>query len=92
MKEILKLLELGIIYPIFDSEQVSSMHVLPKKTGIMLVQNEKNKLMPMRLQNSWKMCIDFRKLNAVTRNDHFPLPFINEMLESLAGKCFFLFS
>ena len=45
----------------------------------------------MRLQNSWRMCIDFRKLYATTKKDHFPLPFIDEMLERLAGKCFFCF-
>ena len=37
------------------------------------------------------MCIDFRKLNANTRKDHFPIPFIDEMLERLAGKSFFYF-
>ena len=91
MKEILKLLELGIIFPISDSQWVSPVHVVPKKTGITLVKNEKNELVPMRLQNGWRMCIDFRKLNAATRKDHFPLPFIDEMLERLAGKCFFCF-
>ena len=30
------------------------------------------------------MCIDYRKLNKVARKDHFPLPFIDEMLERLA--------
>ncbi|XP_027157814.1 uncharacterized protein LOC113759438 [Coffea eugenioides] len=84
MKEILKLLELGIIFPISDGQWVSPVHVVPKKTGITLVKNEKNELVPMRLQNGWKMCIDFRKLNAATRKDHFPLPFIDEMLERLA--------
>nr|XP_027122274.1 uncharacterized protein LOC113739242 [Coffea arabica] len=71
MKEILKLLELGLIFPISDSEWVSLVHVVPKKTGITLVRNEKNELVPMRLQNGWRMCIDFRKLNAATRKDHF---------------------
>ena len=71
-KEILKLLELGIIFPISDSEWASPVHVLPKKIEITLVRNEKNELVPMRLQNGWRMCIDFRKLNATTRKDHFP--------------------
>ncbi|XP_071921856.1 uncharacterized protein [Coffea arabica] len=84
MKEILKLLELGIIFPISDSQWVSPVHVVPKKTGITLVKNEKNELVPMRLQNGWRMCIDFRKLNTATRKNHFPLPFIDEMLERLA--------
>nr|XP_027101748.1 uncharacterized protein LOC113722694 [Coffea arabica] len=66
------------------TQWVSPVHVVPKKTGITLVKNEKNELVPMRLQNGWRMCIDFRKLNAATRKDHFPLPFIDEMLERLA--------
>ncbi|XP_027155977.1 uncharacterized protein LOC113756537 [Coffea eugenioides] len=84
MKEILKLLELGIIFPISDSQWVNPVHVVPKKTGITLVKIEKNELVPRRLQNGWRMCIDFRKLNAATRKDHFPLSFIDEILERLA--------
>ena len=91
MKEILKLLDAGIIYPISDSEWVSPIHVVPKKTGITMVRNLNNELVPMRVQNGWRMCIDFRKLNQVTRKDHFPLPFIDQMLERLAGKSFFYF-
>jgi hypothetical protein len=37
------------------------------------------------------MCIDYRKLNAATKKDHFPLPFIDEMLERLAKHSFFYF-
>jgi hypothetical protein len=37
------------------------------------------------------MCIDYRKLNKVTKKDHFPLPFIDEMLERLANHSFFYF-
>jgi len=48
-------------------------------------------LVPMRVQNGWRMCINFRKLNVTTRKDHFPILFINEMLEILAGKSFFYF-
>ena len=91
MKEILKLLDLGIIYAISDSEWVSPVHVVPKKSGFQLIKNEMNELVPMRLQTGWRMCIDFRKLNAATRKDHFPLPFIDQMLERLAGKAYFCF-
>jgi hypothetical protein len=37
------------------------------------------------------MCIDYRKLNKATKKDHFPLPFIGEMLEWLANHSFFCF-
>nr|XP_027081097.1 carboxylesterase 1-like [Coffea arabica] len=57
-----------------------------------LVRNEKNELVPMRLQNGWRMYIDFKKLNAVTRKYHFSLLFIDEMLERLAGSKVTVFS
>ena len=37
------------------------------------------------------MCIDYRKLNASTRKDHFPLPFVDQMLERVAGHEFYYF-
>jgi hypothetical protein len=56
-----------------------------------VVKNEKNKLIPQRTVTRWRMCIDYRKLNKATRKDHFPLPFIDEMLERLANHSFFCF-
>ncbi|XP_023760500.2 uncharacterized protein LOC111908946 [Lactuca sativa] len=85
-KEILKLLDAGMIYPISDSKWVSPVQVVPKKTGITVVENNKVMMVPTRVQNGWRVCIDYRKLNASTRKDHFPLPFIDHMLERLAGK------
>ncbi|KAL1559047.1 hypothetical protein AAHA92_09435 [Salvia divinorum] len=81
MKEILKLLSLGIIYSVPDSEWVSPVHMVPKKSGIQVVTNDKNELVPTRLVTGWRMCIDYRKFNTATRKDHFPLPFIDQMLE-----------
>ena len=86
LKEVLKLVALGIIYLVPDSEWVSPVHMVPKKSGIQVVKNEKNELVPKRLVTGWRMCIDYRKLNAPMRKDHFPLPFIDQMLERLAGK------
>ena len=83
-KEILKLLDTGIIFPISDSKWVSPIHVVPKKGGMTVVTNENNELIPTRTVTGWRMCIDYRKLNMASRKDHFPLPFIDQMLERLA--------
>ena len=56
-----------------------------------VVPNDKNELIAQRLLSGWRMCIDYRKLNKATRKDHFPLPFIDEMLERLANHSFFCF-
>ncbi|KAI3516249.1 hypothetical protein L1887_15160 [Cichorium endivia] len=85
-KEIMKLLNAGMIYPISDSKWVSPVQVVPKKDGVTIVENEDGDLVPTRVQNGWRVCIDYRKLNAATRKDHFPLSFIDQMLERLAGK------
>ena len=88
-KEVLKLLEAGIIYQISDSEWVSPVHVVPKKGGITVLKNEKGEHVAKRTEGGWRMCIDYRKLNKATRKDHFPLPFIDQMLERLARhSCF----
>ena len=76
-KEILKLLDNEIIYPISDSPWVSPIQVVPKKSEVTVIQNEANKLVLTRVQTGWRVCIDYRKLNAATRKDHFPLPFID---------------
>ncbi|KAL4282299.1 hypothetical protein GQ457_03G019160 [Hibiscus cannabinus] len=85
-KEILKWLDAGIIYPISDSEWVSPVQCVPKKGGITVISNEKNELIPTRTVTGWRVCVDYRKLNKATQEDHFPLPFIDQMLDQLAGK------
>ncbi|KAM1331935.1 hypothetical protein ACFX2I_044371 [Malus domestica] len=80
-KEIIKLLDCGVIYPISDSRWVSPVQCVPKKSGVTVVTNAKNELMPTRIQTGWRVCIDYRKLNATTRKDHFPFAFIDQMLE-----------
>lgn len=67
-KEILKLLKVGIIYPISYSKWVSSVHVIPKKGGMIVIKNENNELIPTKAMTGWRMCIDYRK---------FSLPFID---------------
>ncbi|CAM8940712.1 unnamed protein product [Rhodiola kirilowii] len=90
-KEIQKLLDADVIYPISDSRWVSPVHVVPKTTGITVEEDAEGKMVTTRVKNGWWMCIDYRKLNAVTRKDHFPLPFIDQMLDRLAGKPHFCF-
>ena len=90
-KEILKLLEAGIIYPVADSQWVSPIHCVPKKGGITVVPNDKNELIPQRIVTGYRMVIDFRKLNKATRKDHYPLPFIDKILERLSKHTHFCF-
>lgn len=90
-KEVLKLLEVGIIYPISDNKWVSSVQVVPKKSGLAIVKNEQNELIPTRIASGWCMCIDYRKLNAATRKDHFPLPFLDQVLDKSFRSCLLLF-
>ncbi|XP_062088504.1 uncharacterized protein LOC133795068 [Humulus lupulus] len=56
-KEILKLLSVGIIYPISDSQWVSPVQVVPKKSGITVVKNDENELVPKRMQTGWQIVI-----------------------------------
>ncbi|XP_071939675.1 uncharacterized protein [Coffea arabica] len=90
-KEILKLLDVGIIFAISDSPWVSPVQVVPKKAGVTVESNQEGELVPIRKPTGWRQCIDYRKLNAVTKKDHFPLPFIDQMVERLACRAYYCF-
>nr|GEY02482.1 reverse transcriptase domain-containing protein [Tanacetum cinerariifolium] len=90
-KEVEKLLDAGLIYPISDSPWVSPVHCVPKKRGMTVIKNDENKLVPIRLVTGWRVCIDYRKLSEATRKDHFPLPFMDQMLERLVGNEYYCF-
>nr|GEU40759.1 reverse transcriptase domain-containing protein [Tanacetum cinerariifolium] len=90
-KEVEKLLDAGLVYPISDSPWVSPIHCVPKKGGFTVVKNEENELIPTRLVTGWRVCIDYRKLNEATCKDHFHLPFMDQMLERLEENEYYCF-
>lgn len=90
-KEVIKLLDVGLIYPVSDILWVSPVHMEPKKGGTTVIKNDKNELILTRTIRGWRVCIDYRRLNISTRKDHFPLPFIDQMLERLAGHDYYCF-
>ena len=90
-KEVLKWLNVGFIYAISDSPWVSPVYVVPKKGRFTVIKNEKNELILIRTVTGWRVCIDYRKLNTATRKDHYPLPFIDQMLDKLVGNPHFCF-
>ena len=90
-EEILKWLNAQIIYPISDSQWVSLVHIVPKKAGVRVTTNEKGEEIETRLLTKWSVCIDYTKLNSATKKDHFPLPFIDQILDRLAGLSYLCF-
>ena len=90
-KEVLKWLNAGFIYEISYSPWVSPVHAVLKKGGFTMIRNERNGSIPTRTVTRWRVCIDYRKLNIATRKDHSPLPFIDKMLDRLAGQPHFCF-
>ncbi|GKD89247.1 reverse transcriptase domain-containing protein [Tanacetum coccineum] len=71
--------------------KVSPVHCVPKKGDIIVIENDDNELIPTRLVTGWRVCIDYQKLNDATRKDHFPLPFMDQMLERLTGNEYYCF-
>nr|GFB30187.1 DNA-directed DNA polymerase [Tanacetum cinerariifolium] len=90
-KEVEKLLDAGLIYPISDSPWVSPIHCVQKKGGMTVIKNDENELVPTRLVTGGRVWIDYRKLNEATRKGHFPLPFMDRMLERQAGNEYYCF-
>jgi hypothetical protein len=91
-KEVIKLLDAGIINLVPHSEWVSPIHCVPKKGGLTVVKNEKNELIPQSTVTGWRISIDYRKLNKVMKKDHFPLPFIDENAREISKPRLFLLS
>lgn len=90
-KDITKWLDTGILYLIFDNVWVGPIQRVLKKDGMTVIENEQNKFIPIRTIIGWRICMDYRNLNKVIRKDHFPFPFIDQMLDRLVGKEFYYF-
>ena len=56
-----------------------------------MTTNDQNELIQTRKVTGWRVCIDYRQLNDATRKNHFPLPFIDQMIEKLFGHDFYYF-
>ena len=90
--EILKLLDVGITYPISYDKWISLMQVVLKKFGVTIVKkNANNELVPIKLVIGWQMCLDNKKLRAPIRKYHSLLPFTNQILERVDGNEFYYF-
>ncbi|XP_050877415.1 uncharacterized protein LOC127081176 [Lathyrus oleraceus] len=61
------------------------------KGGMTIIANEKDELIPTRTVIGWRIYMDYRKLNNATRKYHFPVPFIDQMLDRLDGKELYCF-
>ncbi|XP_062093836.1 uncharacterized protein LOC133799864 [Humulus lupulus] len=70
---------------------LDAVQCVPKKGRMTVVQNEDNELIPTRTVAGWRICLDYCKLNNATRKDHFPLPFMDQMLDRLARRDYYCF-
>ncbi|CAN6562799.1 unnamed protein product [Malus baccata var. baccata] len=85
--EVMKLLDAGMIYPISDSKWVSPTQVVPKRTGITVVKNDNNELVPTHLTTGWRMCVDYRKINTDGYSDYIQIPVAPEDQENTTFTC-----
>lgn len=70
---------------------MSLIQCVSKNGGMTLIDNEKNELIPVRTFTAWRIYIDYRKMNKATHKEHFPLRFIDQMLDMIVGKEFYCF-
>ena len=90
-KEVLKWVYAGFIYAISNSPWVSPVQCVPKMGGMTVVRNEKNELLSNRTITGWRVCFDYRKLNKASGKNHYPLLFLDQILDRLAGHSHYCF-
>ena len=77
------LLQIVVGYAMFN--------VCQKMKGMIVVPKKRNKLILMRPGTGLRVCMDYRNFNAYTKKDHFPMPFMDQMLDRLTGKGWYYF-
>nr|GEU59225.1 reverse transcriptase domain-containing protein [Tanacetum cinerariifolium] len=99
-KEVEKLLDAGLIYPISDSPWVSPVHCVPKKGGFAVVENEENKLILTRLVTGWRgmntivssmVSLDFFKFTStlvIRRKQRSPVPMVRLPIDACLSEVF----
>ncbi|CAM8944284.1 unnamed protein product [Rhodiola kirilowii] len=89
-KEIQKLLDVDVIYPISDSQWVSPVHVVPKKTGITVEEDAEGKRVTIRVKNGWRMCIDYKKIERRHKEGPFPSAIYRSNARPTGGQAILL--
>ena len=70
---------------------MSPVQVVPKKGGTTVIKTENNTLLLSKTVTGWRICIDYQKFNKAIWKDHFPLSFLDQMLDRLAGHEYYCF-
>lgn len=78
------------MYPILYNKWASLVQCVSKRGGMTTVKNQKNELIPMKTVTCWHICMDYNKLANTIRKDHYPVSFIDQMSNRLAGQYYCL--
>lgn len=80
-----------MIYTITESKWLSQVQFIPKKVAITVVPNEKGDLVAMRSLNGWRLCMYYQKLNSCPEKNHFPMPFIDHIVDRISKRGLYFF-